>query len=167
MSKAMHNGMRMLVDPEKGLVYGRKGGVVGDITNFGYVRIGAWINGKVVRRQAHQMIWEAVNGPIPDGMVINHINGKKTDNRIENLEAVTPSENAKHAFAMGLNTPRSGDLHGMSKLTWDDVAVIRRKFSSGVKKSELSREFGVALKHINRIVNNKAWRLPHKEACSD
>lgn len=34
----------------------------------------------------HRRVWEAANGPIPAGHLIHHINGIKTDNRIENLE---------------------------------------------------------------------------------
>lgn len=42
---------------------------------------------------AHRIVWEAFNGPIPEGMQINHINEKKDDNRLENLNLMTPKEN--------------------------------------------------------------------------
>lgn len=44
----------------------------------------------------HRLIWEHVNGPIPKGMHIDHINGVRDDNRIENLRLVTPKENMQH-----------------------------------------------------------------------
>ena len=50
----------------------------------------------------HRVIWERVNGPIPEGMEINHLNGIKDDNRLENLEVVTHSDNVKHAHKTGL-----------------------------------------------------------------
>jgi hypothetical protein len=50
----------------------------------------------------HRILWESVNGAIPDGLEINHINGVKDDNRISNLEAVTHAENMKHAYTTGL-----------------------------------------------------------------
>lgn len=41
----------------------------------------------------NRLIWSAVNGPIPDKMQINHINHKRDDDRIENLELVTAQQN--------------------------------------------------------------------------
>lgn len=58
-------------------------------TKCGYLRVRICNKNILV----HRLIWEAFNGPIPDGMQINHINEDKTDNRLENLELVTPKEN--------------------------------------------------------------------------
>jgi len=58
-------------------------------TKNGYLRVK--INNKHIL--IHRLIWEAFIGPIPEGMQINHINEDKTDNRLENLELVTPEEN--------------------------------------------------------------------------
>lgn len=41
----------------------------------------------------HRDVWEKANGPIPDGMFIDHINGDPTDNRLENLRLATCSQN--------------------------------------------------------------------------
>ena len=42
---------------------------------------------------AHRIIWEMHNGPIPEGLVIDHINCNPSDNRIENLQLVTRHRN--------------------------------------------------------------------------
>ena len=38
----------------------------------------------------HRLVWEAAHGPIPSGFQIHHVNGVRTDNRLENLECVDP-----------------------------------------------------------------------------
>lgn len=50
-------------------------------------------DGKIKTHLVHRLVWEAFNGPIPDGMQVNHINEVKTDNRLENLNLMTPKEN--------------------------------------------------------------------------
>ena len=50
-----------------------------------------WTDGKQV--SLHRKVWEDANGEIPEGMMIDHINGNTGDNRLENLRCVTRSEN--------------------------------------------------------------------------
>lgn len=98
------------VDAENGWVIGLRGKPITKKVR-GYVLL--WRNGRETKVyvMAHRLIWERVNGPIPEGMQINHINGIKHDNRIANLELVTPSENLRHAYALGL-TSAKGDKNG-------------------------------------------------------
>lgn len=59
-------------------------------------------DGKITAVRIHVLVAEAFIGGRPDGRVINHINGVKTDNRVVNLEYVTHRENSRHASRMGL-----------------------------------------------------------------
>jgi len=49
----------------------------------------------------HGLVARAFIGPKPEGLQVNHINGKRADNRIENLEYIKPVENVRHAFKLG------------------------------------------------------------------
>ncbi len=82
---------------DRGIVRNRKTkNVVGTINNMGYLIVGVrGTSTDQVRYCSHRFVYEVFNGSIPDGLVINHINNVKTDNRLENLELVTQQENVK------------------------------------------------------------------------
>ena len=62
------------------------------------------------RYRCHRVIYEMFNGSIKDGMVIDHINGLKDDNRIENLRCVTVSINAKN---QKVNAKNNSGINGV------------------------------------------------------
>lgn len=84
----MHDHFR--IDAVRGLVYGKRGRPASQRNPQGYIQL--CINNRYYG-VAHRVIWESVNGPIPEGMHIDHINGIKDDNRIENLRLCTVSQN--------------------------------------------------------------------------
>lgn len=69
----------------------KTGSVAGRVSN-GYISIK--LNGK--EYQAHRIVWEMHKGKIPSGLVVDHINHNRTDNRIGNLRLVTKKENSKN-----------------------------------------------------------------------
>lgn len=80
-----------IIDPDTGTMAKIQTNM-GSVISNGYVSV--WFNGK--NDYMHRVIWEFVNGPIPEGMVIDHINGVRSDNRIQNLRLATPSQNAQN-----------------------------------------------------------------------
>ena len=62
----------------------------------GYIHIGVRkYRGKLKMYYTHRFVWECFNGIIPEGKVIDHINNKKEDNELSNLQLVTQQQNCK------------------------------------------------------------------------
>lgn len=146
------------VDPARGVVYGLMRRPIGVPNDTGYVqlRLGS------TSYKAHRVVYEAVHGPIPPGMEINHINGVKTDNRIANLEMVTPAENQRHAYRIGLKDSK-GEAHSRAKLNDDKVRAIRGQLRNCSSRF-LARLFGVSISNIQLVRKGKAWRHITAEA---
>lgn len=87
----------------------------------------------------------------------NHKNGIKIDNRVENLEWVTPAENNLHARLTGLQDLR-GSKSPRSKLTEGQVTEIRKKYVPYKYTSKiLAEEYGVSTPTIKRAIRGKTW----------
>lgn len=84
----------------------------------GYLCIGLRINGKTKTRRVHRLVCEAFLPNPENKETVNHKNGIKTDNRLENLEWATYSENNKHSYIelgkKGTMTGKLGKNHNRS-----------------------------------------------------
>ena len=99
----------------------------------------------------HRLVYIAHAGDIPDKMQINHKNGNKLDNSLNNLEIVTPSENLKHAYRV-LECNRAKGLQcNLAKLSLDQIEMIKTLLKAGYSQRKISFAFQVSQPNINRI----------------
>ena len=116
------------------------------VSTKGYVVAALTRDAAASYRPAHQLVIEAFVGPIPNGMQVNHKNGLKDDNRLCNLEVVTPGENVAHAYRTGLLHHRRvwGEGARNCKLTAEQVAEMRERYASGnASRNELASVYGI------------------------
>jgi hypothetical protein len=138
---------------------GRTPKIVGAVRKTsGYVVASRLVNGKLVNTYCHRIIAIAFI-PNPDNKSeVNHKNGIKTDNRPENLEWVTPSENMKHCFEYGLKNNK-GENQSQHKLTEVDVIDIRVRHLNGQGIRSIGRvyEDRCSLRNVRNIIDRKKW----------
>ena len=88
---------------------------------------------------------------------IDHKNGIKWDNRVENIQWVTASENVRRKFKLNLDSTK-GSCNGKAKLTEPKVINIKRVLSNGGRRSLLADFYGVTTTTIDAIANGVTWK---------
>jgi hypothetical protein len=134
-------------------------------SNLGYMTVGFTVNNKKVNKYVHRLVAEAFITNINNCPQVNHIDCNKTNNRMDNLEWCTNSQNHIHASKNGLNklylhrVAYSGEENGRALLTKEQVLEIKQKYIPyKYSAKRLSKEYGVSESCITHILNNTSWK---------
>lgn len=108
----IHRHYRLVITPDEIYVISLKNyrGVGNKLTAHlcnGYLRVKM----NNIHRQVHHLVAEATLGPRPEGLVVNHIDGNRTNNRPENLEYITQAENIQHSIRIGTHVANDPTRH--------------------------------------------------------
>jgi len=122
----------------------------------GYLKISLSEGGVVTNWRVHRCVWFAFRGCVSSETDINHIDGDKSNNRLDNLELATRSENMAHASRMSLIG--MGETHYGAVLTNADVLAIRAQAADGVPQRKIGLAFGVKQQAVSDIVRRKNWK---------
>ena len=131
------------------------------LTKDGYAKVRLMHQGKDKTMRVHRLVAEAFI-PNPEGKTtINHIDGNKENNRVDNLEWADRTEQMIHAYDIGLKTSIVGSSNVNAKLTDDQVREIRKlyvPYSREFSTVALAKKYGVTNRVIGLIVNGKAYK---------
>lgn len=86
---------------------------------------------------------------------VNHKDGNKLNNALENLEWISYSNNAKHAYSTGLKIPA---LPKNRKLNSSDIASIRIMYSTGTSMRIIGELFKVSRTAISEIIHKRQYK---------
>lgn len=131
--------------------------------NYGYENVSFYIGRKSFSKRVGRIICETFHGTPEEGQQANHINAMRWDNRPENLEWVTPKQNTAHKFVTG--TAQIGERHWKTRITAEDVYVIRERCDGSETLVEIAADYGMTSAAICNIKYRKSWRyLPERKA---
>ena len=117
----------------------------------GYELVGLYKGKYIKRKQVHRLVAEAFIPNPQNKSQVNHINGIKTDNRVENLEWVTASENIRHKYDV-LNYEVEKSLNK------NQVFKILEKISENLKLIDISRTLNISIHIVRDIKRKKTYK---------
>lgn len=144
--------------------YLRKGKVQKkSVNSFGYETVGFTVDNKTKIYRVHRLVALSFIENPENKPQINHIDGNKTNNNVNNLEWCTSSENQIHSVSTGLSNPSypvlKGSKNGRSLLTEEQVVEIRNKYIPyKYSAKKLALEYNVSESCITHILNNTSWK---------
>lgn len=106
--------------------------------------------------RAHRIAWEAVNGPIPEGMYVLHSCDTPACCNPKHLFLGTAKDNIHDAVRKGRHPHH--ESHGMHRLTKDDVDVIRALCCIGVRRRLVAALYGTSRTYVNDIHWKSIWK---------
>lgn len=123
----------------------------------GYEHGGIRVNNRKEHVKPHRLIAMYFIFNPEELPVVNHKNGIKTDNRIENLEWCTALQNSQHAILNGLKAI-NGSKCKQAKLSEGEVKDIKYLINLGIKEKEIARKYGVQRAAISKIKHGRSWK---------
>lgn len=122
-----------------------------------YLQVRVMIDLKRANALAHRLVWRHFNGPIPDGLTINHKDGHKVNNRPDNLELATYSEQAIHAREVLGKCGQKGEKNNNAKLSDANAELIRIRRENGEDLKSIARDFMISDKTVSKIALRQRW----------
>lgn len=155
------NGFSLFLISDEGILYKKTNGKIKIVKLFhdkdGYLVTKIQQNKKRISIKVHRLVFSHFMDENIENKEINHIDGNKKNNKLSNLEIVSRLENMRHALNNGfLNN--AGEKNGNSKLSEDDVIIIKKLLILGVANKVISKLFSIKQNTVSDIKNDKLWR---------
>jgi hypothetical protein len=137
----------------------------------GYLRIQLWRKQHVIFVGIHRLVSEAFIENPDNKPFVNHINGIKNDNRLENLEWCTQRENINHAWKNGLS---KSQINGKHSKAVDQLDLNGNYIKTFASQMEVERQLGIPHTQVSAVCLNKKnyntaggykWRFSEGDVC--
>jgi hypothetical protein len=142
----------------KSLKYNKKKLLKSGVINSGYLIV-CLSNSKIKKfKLIHRLIAHAFIPNADNKPQVNHKDGNKHNNHIDNLEWVDHSENMKHAYRSGLHSMK-GERNSNSTLKEKDILVIHCLYLNGMNQETIGILYNITHTMVSYIVNGINWKI--------
>jgi len=133
--------------------------------NKGYLQVILCKNGKMFSKKIHALVLSSFVSPRPERRECRHLDGNKLNNKLENLQWGTSSENRKDSIKHGTaNCIKCGEGSPHHKLTEGDVRTIIYVWGASLfTQREIAVIYNISITQTNDIINKKSWKHIWKE----
>jgi hypothetical protein len=128
-------------------------------SKYGYLEVSLHKEGKLSTKRVNRLVAIAFIINVNNYPQVNHINGDKLNNNIDNLEWVSNSMNQIHAHKIGLKRSLKGENSNRAILTNEKVLDMKNKYESGSKIKDLHKEFGIKYTTCWHIIKGNGHSL--------
>lgn len=130
------------------------------LTPGGYPKVNLYRNGKQTTFTVHGLMRRTFWPDAKSGMVINHLDLNKQNNKLSNLELCTYKENTRHASRNGVFKNRPGPKgasNAKAKMNEEQVREARKLYKNGVSVKDLCFKFGLKSTAMRYLLSGKHW----------
>jgi hypothetical protein len=122
----------------------------------GALMVHLYKNAKRMAYTVHRLVLSAFSPTCDSTLEVNHKNGNRADNSVDNLEWCTRKENMQHGFRTGLIN-NTGTNHGNN--VYNDLQIIEAKvmLKKGFSLGEIETKTGVKKATLHQIKAKKQW----------
>lgn len=114
----------------------------------GYPKVCLYVHGAVRQASVHRIVASLFLPPVAGCKQVNHKDGDKTNNRVDNLEWMSPKQNIAHAISNGLRK---------TKVTEAQAKAIKTEKLAGGDPGEIARRYGVSKPTVHNIASGRKW----------